>query len=71
MGRDRAKNCGMPHRKQVKHDHELGHPQELTCSGYRRQPLLTNDDWRAKLAETLDHAGRAEQFNLHPSFFPR
>ena len=71
MGRDRGNNCGMSHREQVKHFHEPGCPQELTCSSYRRQPLLTNDDWRAKLAEALDQAGRTEQFNLHPSFFPR
>lgn len=54
----------MPHRKRVKHHHEPGHLHEFTFSCYRRKPLLTNDDWREKLARTLDTAGRLEQFDL-------
>ena len=54
----------MPHRKQIKHCYEPGHLHEFTFSCYRRKPLLTNDDWRERLAKTLDEAGLAEQFYL-------
>ena len=42
------------HRKRVKHFHEPGDLHELTFSCYRRMPLLTNDDWRYRLARSLD-----------------
>jgi putative transposase len=44
------------HRKTVKRFHEPGDCHELTFSCYRRMPLLTNDDWRHLLAESLDRA---------------
>ena len=50
---------GLPttrHRKKVKHFHEPGDLHELTFSCYRRMPLLTNDDWRYRLARSLDAA---------------
>jgi putative transposase len=45
-----------PHRKRVKHHHELGHCHELTFSCYRRLPLLTNDLWRSELCRAIDSA---------------
>jgi len=52
-----GKNDGMEHRKTVRHFHEIGHLHELTFSCYRRMPLLTNDTWREKLAQSLEAAG--------------
>ncbi len=46
----------MPHRKTVRRVHEPGHLHELTFSCYRRLPLLTNHDWRGRLARSLDAA---------------
>src|SRR4051812_8453022 len=46
------------HRKAVKRFHEPGDFHELTFSCYRRMPLLTNDEWRRLLAESLDLAVR-------------
>jgi putative transposase len=54
----------MAHRKTIKHYHEPGHLHELTFSCYQRKPLLTNDDWRTKLARSLDDANSAEKFQL-------
>ena len=54
----------MSHRKQVKHYHEPGHLHEFTFSTYRRLPLLTNDNWREKLAWTIDTANEEYQFQL-------
>lgn len=54
----------MAHRKRIKHDHEPGHLHESTLSSYRRKPLLTNDDWREKLARCIDEAGESEDFEL-------
>jgi REP-associated tyrosine transposase len=54
----------MPHRKQIEHFHEPGHLHEFTFSRYKQRPLLSNDDWREKLARSLDNAGREEQFDL-------
>jgi putative transposase len=45
-----------PHRKTVRHFHEPGHLHELTFSCYQRLPLLTNDDWRFRLARCIDAA---------------
>jgi putative transposase len=47
----------MPHRKTVRHFHEIGHLHELTFSCYGRMPLLTNDEWREKLGRCIDAAG--------------
>jgi putative transposase len=58
---------GMPttrHLKKVKHFHEPGDLHELTFSCYRRMPLLTNDDWRYRLARSLDAALVQWQFQL-------
>jgi putative transposase len=54
----------MPHRKAIKHVHELGHLHEFTFSTYRRLPLLTNDNWRERLARTLEQAGAECRFQL-------
>jgi len=54
----------MGHRKQVRHYHEPGHLHEFTFSCYQRRPLLTNDDWRGRLARTLDTAGEEYRFQL-------
>ncbi len=53
-----------PHRKKVKHFQIAGHLHELTFSCYRRRPLLTNDDWRQKLARTIDAACEEQDFQL-------
>jgi len=44
------------HRKTVKRFHEPGDCHELTLSCHRRIPLRTNDEWRHRLAESLDKA---------------
>ncbi len=54
----------MPHRKTVRHYHEPGHLHEFTFSCYQRRPLLTNDDWREKLARCLDQANQEYRFEL-------
>ena len=54
----------MPHRKQVRHYHEPGHLHEFTFSCYRRMSLLTNDDWRERLARAIDAAGEEKRFPL-------
>jgi putative transposase len=54
----------VPHRKRVKHYHEPGDLHELTFSCYRRLPLLTNDDWRRRLARSIDAAGQEESVRL-------
>jgi hypothetical protein len=38
-----------PHRKKVRHYHQLGDFRELTFSCCRRLPLLTNNDWQRRL----------------------
>ncbi len=53
-----------PHRKRVKHFEDLGHVRELTFSCYRRLPLLTNDLWRAMLAESLERALNRHNYRL-------
>lgn len=45
-----------PHRKRLRRFHEPGDLHELTFSVYRRQPLLTNNPWRAKLSESITAA---------------
>ena len=47
------------HRKTVRHCHRPGDYHELTFSCYRRLPLLTNDDWRRRLAVGIDQANEA------------
>jgi putative transposase len=51
------------HRKTVQHFHEPGDLHELTFC-FQRKPLLTNDDWRMRLARTIDEANRVERFQL-------
>jgi putative transposase len=45
-----------PHRKRVKHFHEVGDVHELTFSCYRRMPLLTNNAWRTELSRCINAA---------------
>jgi putative transposase len=52
------------HRKTVKRFHEPGDCHELTFSCYRRIPLLTNDEWRHLLAESLDYALHGQSCRL-------
>lgn len=54
----------MSHRKRIKHYHEPGHLHEFTFSTYRQKPLLTNDNWREKLARTIDAANEGLRFQL-------
>jgi putative transposase len=51
-------------RKTVKRFHDPGDYHELTFSCYRRIPLLTNDEWRHLLAESLDHAIHGQSCRL-------
>ena len=55
---------GQPHRKRIKHFHESGDFHELTCSCYRRQPLLSNDDWRRRLSRRIQSACEEMSFGL-------
>ncbi len=59
----------MTHRKRVRHVHEAGHLHELTFSCYDRLPLLTNDDWRQRLARSIDAAGAECQVQLYAFVF--
>ncbi len=59
------------HRKRVKHYRDPGDCHELTFSTYLRQPLLTNDLWRAMLCQAIDraalrHRHRTTAFVLMP-----
>ncbi len=54
----------MAHYKTVQHFHEPGHLHEFTFSCYQRKPLLTNNDWREKLARSLDAANESEDVQL-------
>jgi len=51
-------------RKTVKRRHEHGDFHELTFSCYRRLPLLTNEEWRQLLAESLDRATQGHSCRL-------
>jgi REP-associated tyrosine transposase len=53
-----------PHRKQIKHYHDLGGFHELTFSCYRRVPLLTNDAWRQRLSCRVQSACEELSFDL-------
>ena len=57
------------HRKTVKRFHEPGDCHELTFWCYRRIPLLTNDEWRQLLAESLDRAVHGQSYRLIASVF--
>ena len=48
----------------MRHFHEVGHLHEFTFSCYRRMPLLTNDDWRGRLARCVDSAGNETAMGL-------
>jgi putative transposase len=52
------------HHKTVRRIHEAGDCHEMTFSCYRRLPLLTNDDWRRMLAESVNRAVRGHDFHL-------
>ena len=52
------------HRKRVRHFHQPGDFHELTFSTYRRLPILTNDDWRRRLANSIDRAGEQTRVEL-------
>ena len=52
------------HRKQVRRFHRPGDFHELTFSTYRRMPILTNDDWRERLARSIDRAGEETRVEL-------
>ena len=54
----------MPHRKRIKDCHEPGHLHEFTFSTYQQKPLLTNDNWREKLAHSIDAADQKWRFQL-------
>jgi putative transposase len=54
----------LPHRKRVKHFHEPGDLHEVTFSCFHQLRLLTNDDWRRRLARQLDQANKAEGIEL-------
>lgn len=54
----------MDYRKTIQHYHEPGQLHELTFSCYQRRSLLTNDNWRRRLARHIDAAGEAEQIDL-------
>jgi putative transposase len=56
-----------PHRKLVKHYHEAGDLHELTFSCYHRLPLLTNDEWRQRLARCIDATG--QEVGIEPVAF--
>jgi REP-associated tyrosine transposase len=58
-----------PHRKLVKHYHEPGDLHELTFSCYKRQALLTNDEWRYQLACCIDAAGQEQEIQLSAFVF--
>ena len=57
------------HRKTVKRFHEPGDCHELTFWCYRRIPLLTNDEWRQLLAESLDRTVHGQSCRLIASVF--
>ncbi len=52
------------HRKTIRHFEEPGHLHELTFSCYRRMPLLTNNDWRRRLARSIDAANAESMIQL-------
>ncbi len=54
----------VPHRKRVKHFDLPGQVDALTCSCFRRLPLLTNDRWRGLLSEAIDRAAVRHRYRL-------
>ncbi len=54
----------MAHRKRIKHFHTPGDLHEFTFSCYQRRPLLTDEDWREKLARSLNEACTEQQVDL-------
>ena len=52
------------HRKRIKHHEQQIAVHELTFSCYRRLPLLTNDRWRAMLAESITRAMTGHDYEL-------
>ncbi len=54
----------MEHRKTVKHYEDERCVHELTFSCYQRMPLLTNDDWRRLLAQSITTATELYEYDL-------
>ncbi len=54
----------LPHRKRVKHYDDASHVREITFSCYQRMNLLTNDEWRAMLSESIGRAIKGHAWNL-------
>jgi putative transposase len=50
--------------KLVRRFHEPGDFHEMTFSCYHRMPLLSDDDWRRMLPESIDRAVRSHDFRL-------
>ncbi len=52
------------HHKTVRRAHEPGDCHEMTFTCYHRMPLLTNDEWRRMLAESVGRAIQGHDFRL-------
>ena len=52
------------HRRTIRHYDGDGDMHELTFSCYQRMSLLTNDEWRRMLAESIDRAAINHRFSL-------
>ncbi|QDT54188.1 Transposase IS200 like protein [Caulifigura coniformis] len=52
------------HRKQLRRFHEPGDVHELTFSNYRQLELLTRDDWRQMLCQSIDRAIANHKYRL-------
>jgi putative transposase len=55
--------------KTIRHYHRPGDCHELTFSCYQRTPLLTNDPWRQRLAESINTALESHGLNLSAFVF--
>ncbi len=55
---------GPPHRKRATHFDEPGHYHELTCSCFRRPPLLTDDVCRGLLSHSIEQAMARHHYRL-------
>lgn len=53
------------YRKKVKRFHDTGEFHELTFSCYKQMTLLTNDEWRTRLCETISDALLKHAFQLN------
>ena len=57
------------HRRTIRHYDDVGDMHELTFSCYQRMPLLTNDEWRSLLVESIDRAAVNHHFSLSAFVF--